>query len=73
MITVIPWGNGAWIYMAMRAFIRVAEAHSFSGVARELKVAQSTVSKQISVLEEHLGARLVNRTTRTLSDYGARI
>ena len=55
------------LYAAMRAFIRVAEVHSFSGVARELKVAQSTVSKQIFALEEHLGARLVNRTTRTLS------
>ena len=55
------------LYAAMRAFIRVADAHSFSGVARELKVAQSTISKQISALEEHLGARLVNRTTRALS------
>lgn len=55
------------LYAAMRAFIRVAEVHSFSGVARELKLAQSTVSKQIFALEEHLGARLVNRTTRTLS------
>jgi DNA-binding transcriptional LysR family regulator len=55
------------LYAAMQAFIRVAEVHSFSGVARELTVAQSTVSKQIFALEEHLGARLVNRTTRTLS------
>lgn len=55
------------LYAAMRAFVRVVDAHSFSGVARELKVAQSTVSKQISALEEHLGARLVNRTTRALS------
>ena len=39
------------LYAAMRAFIRVAEAHSFSGVARELRVAQSTISKQISALE----------------------
>lgn len=55
------------LYAAMRIFVRVAEARSFSGIARELNVAQSTVSKQISALEEHLGARLVSRTTRTLS------
>jgi DNA-binding transcriptional LysR family regulator len=55
------------LYAAMRAFVRVADAHSFSDVARELKVAQSTISKQISALEEHLGVRLVNRTTRALS------
>lgn len=55
------------LYAAMRIFVRVAETHSFSLIARELNVAQSTVSKQISALEEHLGARLVNRTTRSLS------
>ena len=55
------------IYAAMRIFVRVAEARSFSGTARELNVAQSTVSKQISALEGYLGARLVNRTTRNLS------
>ena len=51
---------------AMRAFIRVAEARSFSGVAKEMNVAQSTVSKQIGALEDHLGVRLISRTTRTL-------
>jgi DNA-binding transcriptional LysR family regulator len=55
------------LYEAMRAFVRVAEARSFSGAAKELKVAQPTVSKLISSLEEHLGARLVNRTTRNLN------
>jgi DNA-binding transcriptional LysR family regulator len=55
------------LYAAMQAFVRVADAHSFSNVARQLKVAQSTISKQISALEEHLGVRLVNRTTRALS------
>jgi DNA-binding transcriptional LysR family regulator len=54
-------------YAAMLTFVRVAEALSFSSAARELNVAQSTVSKQISALEEHLGTRLVSRTTRALS------
>jgi DNA-binding transcriptional LysR family regulator len=55
------------LHGAMRAFIRRAEVRSFSSVAGEQNVAQSTVSKQIFALEEHLGARLVNRTTRDLS------
>ena len=55
------------LYAAMRIFVRVAEGRSFSETARELNVAQSTVSKQITALEEHLGARLVLRTTRALS------
>lgn len=55
------------LYAAMRVFVRVAEAHSFSSVARELNLGQSTVSKHISTLEAHLGARLINRTTRSLS------
>lgn len=55
------------LYGAMRIFVRVAELRSFSSVARELNLAQSTVSKQVFALEEHLGARLLSRTTRTLS------
>jgi DNA-binding transcriptional LysR family regulator len=45
----------------------VAEAGSFTDVARELNLTQPTVSKQISALEERLGTRLVNRTTRSLT------
>ena len=52
---------------AMRAFQRVVETGSFSGVARERGVAQPTISKQISALETHLGAQLLNRTSRSLS------
>ena len=48
---------------AMRAFQRVVETGSFSGVARERGVAQPTISKQISALETHLGAQLLNRTS----------
>jgi DNA-binding transcriptional LysR family regulator len=49
---------------AMRAFVRVVQAGSFSAVARELNTTQSTVSKRIAALEDHLGARLILRTTR---------
>lgn len=52
---------------AMRAFQRVVETGSFSAVARERGVAQPTISKQIAALESHLGAQLLNRTSRSLS------
>jgi DNA-binding transcriptional LysR family regulator len=52
---------------AMHTFVRVVEAGSFSAVAREQGATQSAVSKQVAALERHLGARLLARTTRSLS------
>ena len=52
---------------AFRAFVRVAETGSFSAVAREAGLTQPAVSRQISMLETHLGARLVQRTTRSVA------
>ncbi|WP_158744755.1 LysR family transcriptional regulator [Acidisphaera sp. L21] len=52
---------------AFRVFIRVAEAQSFSAVAREMGTTQPAVSRQVAALEEHLGARLIQRTTRSLA------
>ncbi len=51
----------------MRCFVRAAETGSFSAVARELHMGQPNVSRHISSLEEHLGVRLLHRTTRRLS------
>lgn len=51
---------------AFRTFLRVAEAGSFSAVARRMNTTQPAISRQIAGLEEHLGARLIQRTTRTL-------
>lgn len=48
-------------------FARVAECGSFSAAARLLGMPKSTVSRKVSELEERLGARLVQRTTRKLS------
>ena len=57
----------------MQTFLRVAETRSFSGIARERNLSQSTVSKQIAALENRLGVRLLNRSTRsvTLTEEGA--
>jgi DNA-binding transcriptional LysR family regulator len=51
----------------LRTFIRVVETGSLSAVAREMNASQSTVSRQITSLEEHFGVRLFHRTTRHLS------
>ncbi len=52
---------------AMVLFARVVEAGSFTGAARDLAISKSAVSKQISRLEDRLGVRLLNRSTRRLS------
>lgn len=49
------------------AFVRVAEARSFVAAAQTLGMSPSAISKAITRLEERLGARLLNRTTRSLS------
>lgn len=56
----------------MRSFVRVVEAGSFTAVAAEQNTTQPTISRQVAALEEHLGARLLTRTTRalTLTDDG---
>jgi DNA-binding transcriptional LysR family regulator len=52
---------------AMRTFVRVVEAGSFSAVAHESDTTQSAVSKQVAALERELGAKLLTRTTRSLA------
>jgi DNA-binding transcriptional LysR family regulator len=58
---------------AMRVFVRVAELNSFSGVAKQLGVARSVVTRQVAALENHLGTKLMARSTRrlTLTSEGA--
>ncbi len=51
----------------LEIFVKVVELESFSGAARELTLSKSQVSKQISRLEDRLGARLMHRTTRRMS------
>lgn len=56
----------------MTTFVRVVEAGSFTAVASELNTSQPTISRQVASLEDHLGTRLLTRTTRalTLTDDG---
>jgi DNA-binding transcriptional LysR family regulator len=47
-------------------FARVVQTGSFTAAARELDMPKSTVSRKVTDLEERLGVRLLQRTTRTL-------
>ena len=51
----------------IKIFLRVVESGSFSAVARELGTGQPAISKHVAALEEHLGAQLLMRTSRSLS------
>ncbi len=52
---------------AMRSFVRVVQTESFQGAAKLEGVAQGTISKRISALEDHLGTQLLRRNQRGLS------
>ena len=54
-------------FAALRSFVAVAESQSFTEAARRLRLAKSAVSRQVGDLESELGARLLHRTTRSLS------
>ena len=59
---------------AMQAFVAVADLQGFAPAARKLGLSPSGVTRLIAALEHRLGARLLQRTTRsvTLTDVGAR-
>lgn len=52
---------------AMRVFERVASLGGLSAAGRELGMSSTAVSRHLKELEDELGARLVNRTTRRLN------
>ncbi|HTJ64056.1 MAG TPA: LysR family transcriptional regulator [Alphaproteobacteria bacterium] len=52
---------------AMRAFVRVVEAGSFTRAAISLDTPKPTVTKLIQMLEQHLRTKLLNRTTRRVT------
>jgi DNA-binding transcriptional LysR family regulator len=59
---------------AMKVFARVIDEGGFARAARALDMAPPVVTRVVAELETHLGARLLNRTTRrvTLTDVGER-
>ena len=50
----------------MALFVEVVDAKSFSKAAEKLNVPKSTLSVRINKLEQHIGLRLLNRTTRKI-------
>ena len=52
---------------ALQAFVRVVEAGSFTKAAGQLGVSQSALSYTLKMLEQRLGVKLLNRTTRSVS------
>lgn len=64
---------------SMRVFQRVVEEGSFAGAARALDLSPAVVTRLVADLEQSLGTRLLQRTTRKLSlteagnEYGARL
>lgn len=55
------------LFSRMRAFIDVVDAEGFSAAARKTKRSKALLSKHVRELEDELGVRLLNRTTRQLS------
>lgn len=51
----------------IRTFVRVYELGSMSAAGRDLRISSAVTSSRISQLEEHLGVRLFQRTTRSLT------
>lgn len=58
-------------FAALRAFTAVIESGSFAAASRRLGVATSSVTRQVDALEDRLGARLFNRSTRTVTPTNA--
>jgi DNA-binding transcriptional LysR family regulator len=62
-------------FAEMNAFVAIAERSSFAKAATHLGISRSTLSETIRGLEEKLGVRLLNRTTRSvaLTEVGERL
>lgn len=61
-------------FLDMLVFVKVVQAGSLSAAARELNFSLTVISRKLARIEERLGVRLINRTTRSLAltEEGAR-
>ena len=57
--------------LTMRVFVAVTDEGGFSAAARKLDMSVPTVTRLVADLEQHLGTRLLQRTTRSVSLTGA--
>ena len=55
------------LFKSIQAYVAVVDAGSLVDAAEQLGTSNAAVSRYLAALEEHLGARLLNRTTRRLS------
>src|SRR5260370_41682681 len=53
--------------LSMKVFRQVVESGSFVGAAERLSLSTAMTSKRLMLLEKHLGTRLLNRSTHSLS------
>ncbi|BAN25799.1 LysR family transcriptional regulator [Caballeronia insecticola] len=53
-------------FQEMQVFVRIAERHSFTQAADDLQIPRATVTNLMKRMEARLGARLLERTTRTV-------
>ena len=54
-------------YASMAIFAKVVEGSSFAGAARHFRISPAVVSKNVQAIEQRLGVRLLNRTTRRVT------
>ena len=55
------------LFSSIELFVRTIEVGNFSELGRQLRMAPSSISRQINALEEELGVRLLQRTTRKIN------
>src|SRR5471032_5675 len=69
------WSDAMEMLKEMAIFAQVVDSGGFSAAARQLDLTTSAVSRHVSRLEAHMGGRLLQRTTRSLSltELGAQV